>query len=100
MITVSHLWRDEGLTPPLTGLYLAVPGVCVISDLPEKYREKEKAFEQNKDAPVFDRGTSNFLSSENASVLKSDVRKLMSLRSCEPEARRSSPLTLSLPNRA
>ncbi|CZR62791.1 related to Putative sterigmatocystin biosynthesis lipase/esterase STCI [Phialocephala subalpina] len=60
-ITVSHLWRDEGLTPPLTGLHLAVPAPCIISALPQKYREKEKSWEQNKDAPTFNRDTSNFL---------------------------------------
>ena len=68
-ITVSHLWRDEGLTPPLTGLHLAVPAPCIISALPEKYREKEKSWEQNKDAPVFNQDTSNFLAREYPSSI-------------------------------
>jgi acetyl esterase/lipase len=64
MCTISHLWRDEGLKPPLTGLYLSVPNLCIISALPEKYREKENSWEQNKDAPIFNREVSNFLASE------------------------------------
>lgn len=61
MITVSHLWRDDGLSPALTGLHLAVPGPCIVSALPEKYRMKEKSWEQNRDAPLFNREASNFL---------------------------------------
>lgn len=61
MITVSHLWRDDGLSPPLTGLHLAVPAPCIVSALPEKYRMKEKSWEQNRDAPLFSREASNFL---------------------------------------
>jgi hypothetical protein len=60
-ITVSHQFRDEGVFPPLTGLYLAVPSPCRIAELPEKYRSREKSGEQNKDAPIFNRAVSDFL---------------------------------------
>lgn len=75
MATVAHLWRDEGLTPPLTGVYLSVPGPCIVSALPEKYRAKEKSWEQNKNAPIFNREASNFLACKSLlflSLLRSD----------------------------
>ncbi|KUJ10556.1 alpha/beta-hydrolase [Mollisia scopiformis] len=61
-ITVSHLRRDERLTPPLTGLHLGVPAPCIVSSLPAKYREKEKSWEQNMNAPIFNVEVSGFLS--------------------------------------
>lgn len=59
----SHLYRDEAISPPLTGVYLSIPGLCLVDALPLKYRIKEKAWEQNKDAPIFNRATSNWLAS-------------------------------------
>lgn len=64
MCTVSHLARDEDLTPPLTGLYLSVPAMCLIPSLPDRYRAKEKAWEQNKDNPIYNRHMSDWLASE------------------------------------
>jgi len=60
MTTISHIWRDEGLTPQLTGLYLSVPAVCVVGSIPEKYKSRIISWEQMKDAPVFNRETSDF----------------------------------------
>ncbi|EXJ75455.1 uncharacterized protein A1O5_02151 [Cladophialophora psammophila CBS 110553] len=34
---LAHLARDEGLSPPLTGQYLAIPAVLPPSVVPEKY---------------------------------------------------------------
>jgi len=39
-ITISHIFRDEGVLPALTGLFLACPAPCVVSSLPEKYQAK------------------------------------------------------------
>lgn len=60
MIAVSHQWRDEGLIPPLTGLYLSLPSPCIVSALPEKYKLRIMSWEQNKDAPVFNRASNDF----------------------------------------
>lgn len=60
MIAVSHLWRDEGLTPPLTGLYLSLPSPCIVSTLPEKHKSRVISWEQNKNAPVFNRASNEF----------------------------------------
>ena len=49
---VAHLARDEKLSPPLTGQYLAIPAVLPASKVPEKYKEYYLSYEQNKTAPV------------------------------------------------
>lgn len=61
MITVSHLWRDEKHTPPLTGVYASVPPPCIPSALPEKYKSRVVSWEQCKDAPLFNVETSKWL---------------------------------------
>jgi acetyl esterase/lipase len=63
-ITISHPWRDESLTPPLTGLFLSVPSPCIVSAIPEKYQHREIPSEQNKDAPIFNQTVSNYLAGE------------------------------------
>ncbi|KAF4630923.1 hypothetical protein G7Y89_g7210 [Cudoniella acicularis] len=40
MTAISHLLRDEGHTPKVTGLLLSVPSMCVVLEIPERYREK------------------------------------------------------------
>lgn len=49
---LAHLARDEGLSPPLTGQYLAIPAVGGKECIPEKYRDRFYSYEQNKDVPV------------------------------------------------
>ncbi len=49
---LAHLARDEGLSPPLTGQYLAIPAVLPDDVVPEKYKEFYLSYEQNKHAPV------------------------------------------------
>lgn len=46
---------DDGMTPPLTGVWLAVPLLFLSRDsVPQVYRDQWFSREQNKDAPVFD----------------------------------------------
>lgn len=45
---VVHLARDEGLSPPLTGQYLAIPMVGTKSKMPERYRKYFLSYEQNR----------------------------------------------------
>ncbi|KAK5069675.1 hypothetical protein LTR24_010701 [Lithohypha guttulata] len=49
---LALLARDEGLSPPLTGQYLAIPAVGNKKWIPEKYKDRFLSFEQNKDVPV------------------------------------------------
>jgi acetyl esterase/lipase len=49
---LAHLARDEGLSPPLTGQYLGVPGICPPSKMPDKYKHLMLSHEQHKDAPL------------------------------------------------
>jgi len=49
---VSHLARDEHLSPPLTGLYLSVPALVDPSSMPAKYNHEFLSREQNKNAPI------------------------------------------------
>jgi len=52
---LTHLARDEGLSPPLTGQYLAVPAVLPETKVPEKYKKYYLSQEQNIDVPVLPR---------------------------------------------
>jgi acetyl esterase/lipase len=49
---LAHVARDEKLSPPLTGQYLAVPMVLPQSKVPEKYKPYALSYDQNKDAPI------------------------------------------------
>ncbi|KAF2454705.1 Alpha/Beta hydrolase protein [Lineolata rhizophorae] len=40
---IAHLARDEGWTPPLTGLFLSVPYLLDPSTLPEKYKDRDQS---------------------------------------------------------
>ncbi|KAH6683995.1 Alpha/Beta hydrolase protein [Halenospora varia] len=51
--SISLLARDEGLSPPLTGVLLSVPTVIYPSVIPEKYRDVYLAREQNANAPYY-----------------------------------------------
>jgi acetyl esterase/lipase len=62
--TISHMARDEKLSPPLTGVWLNVPMVIAQSVMPEKYRAIHTSYDQNKDAPVLDITAINFFMSE------------------------------------
>jgi len=45
---VAHLARDEKLSPPLTGQYLAIPTLVGRGKMPEKYQKYYFSYEQNK----------------------------------------------------
>lgn len=49
---LSHLARDSGLTPAITGVWLSVPTVLAPDAVPEKYRPFYLSREQHKDAPI------------------------------------------------
>lgn len=67
MMAITHLWRDECLTPPVTGLFVTIPmSYHSPSALPDKWSYRDISFTQNKDAPLFNETTGNFIDSESA----------------------------------
>jgi hypothetical protein len=65
MMAITHLWRDENHIPPVTGLFVSIPmSYHTPSALPEKYSQRDISYEQNKDAPVFNEITGNFIDSK------------------------------------
>nr|POE62287.1 ab hydrolase superfamily protein b1a11.02 [Quercus suber] len=49
---IAHLWRDEGLSPSITGQHLMIPLLVHHSAVPKKYRAEYQSYEQNKNAPI------------------------------------------------
>jgi hypothetical protein len=63
---VSHLYRDDKLSPPLTGAYLSIP-VCIAPEfVPAKYKDVYLSREQNENAPILHKENMNFFNSEPA----------------------------------
>jgi acetyl esterase/lipase len=60
---LSHQARDEGLSSPLTGVWLNVPMVAYQDVFPEKYRGIHTSAEQNSGAPLLDKAALNFFTS-------------------------------------
>lgn len=60
---LSHQARDEGLTTPLTGVWLNVPLVAQQDVFPEKYRGIHTSADQNSGAPVLDKVAVDFFMS-------------------------------------
>jgi len=52
---LAQMARDNGLSPPLTGQYLAIPAAIPESDVPDKYKPWYLSQEQNKAASVLPR---------------------------------------------
>lgn len=61
---ISHLYRDEGLQPPLTGVYLSIPSLMGPDNAPEKYRHEHHSREQNKNAPILNEAASKLFQGE------------------------------------
>ncbi|QSZ29256.1 hypothetical protein DSL72_003768 [Monilinia vaccinii-corymbosi] len=61
---VSHLYRDEKVSPPLTGVYLSIPPVIPHQTVPGKYKSTYLSYEQNKDAPLLDRDLTQIFDSK------------------------------------
>lgn len=50
---ITHMYRDDKLSPPITGTYLSIPPCISTEDLcPSKYKHLWLSREQNKNAPV------------------------------------------------
>jgi acetyl esterase/lipase len=49
---LPHLYRDDRLSPPLTGVFLSIPACMGPHLVPEKYKNVYLSRQQNKDAPI------------------------------------------------
>lgn len=56
---VSHLWRDEGMQPPITGCHLMIPSLCNSQHYPEEYRDKLKSWDALPNAPLLSHKAAN-----------------------------------------
>jgi hypothetical protein len=61
---VSHLYRDDKLSPSLTGSYLSIPACISLDFVPAKYRDVYLSREQNTDVPVLNREAMEFFGGE------------------------------------
>ncbi|CAK7199701.1 hypothetical protein SEUCBS139899_002384 [Sporothrix eucalyptigena] len=54
--SVAHLARDEGMVPPLTGVYLNIPSLLAPQAVPDRWQGVYTSREENKDAPILNAG--------------------------------------------
>jgi hypothetical protein len=65
-MAASHLYRDAGLEPKLTGLYISLPSPVIPEALPEKYKSDKRivSWEHLRSAPIFGKYAAQFFASE------------------------------------
>jgi acetyl esterase/lipase len=61
---VSHLYRDDKLSPPLTGAFISIPACIAPEVVPTKYEDVYLSREQNKDAPILNAVSMEVFNSE------------------------------------
>ncbi|KAK3181309.1 hypothetical protein K4F52_007323 [Lecanicillium sp. MT-2017a] len=54
-LVVSHLYRDTNISPPLTGVYAAIPSAVNDETIPAKYKDRFISMTQNADSPIVSR---------------------------------------------
>jgi acetyl esterase/lipase len=54
---LPHIYRDDKIQPPLTGVFLSIPAVMAPNLVPAKYKDVYLSREQNKDAPILNSGS-------------------------------------------
>lgn len=64
-LIVAHLCLNDKLSPPLTGIYAAMPGGVNHETVPEKYKDRFVSFEQNANAPVLSLESLKFIWSKS-----------------------------------
>jgi hypothetical protein len=66
---VSHLYRDDELSPPLTGVYLSIPACMGPDVVPAKYKNVYLSREQNKNAPILNAESMGLFDSKSIPLL-------------------------------
>jgi hypothetical protein len=87
---LALLYRDENLSPPLTGSYLSIPACMTAESVPEKYKAVFLSREQNASTPIlnkssiklFDRQTP--LSHISAIYLNSNIFQVITIQTNRP----------------
>jgi acetyl esterase/lipase len=51
-VTISHLWRDEKQSPPITGCHLMIPAVVSAAHVPEEFAADFKSWSELPNAPI------------------------------------------------
>lgn len=65
--------RDEGISPPITGVSLVAPCVVHWDAVPEEYKSMYKANEQCKNAPLLDMAAMEWFIGENALEVRDNI---------------------------
>ncbi|KAM0463949.1 hypothetical protein ACHAO4_000674 [Trichoderma viride] len=60
-VIAAHLYVNDELSPPLTGIYAAMPGGVNHQTVPEKYKDRFISLEQNADAPILSSSSVEFI---------------------------------------
>lgn len=60
-VIAAHLYVKDELSPPLTGIYAAMPGGVNHQTVPGKYKDRFISLEQNADAPILSRSSVEFI---------------------------------------
>ncbi|CZT08170.1 related to Putative sterigmatocystin biosynthesis lipase/esterase STCI [Rhynchosporium graminicola] len=71
---ITHLYRDDKISPPLTGAYLSIPAVCPPHSVPEKYKHVYLSHEQNKNAPILNRNSTSWFEKHYKPDYESNLR--------------------------
>jgi hypothetical protein len=53
--SISHLYRDESISPPLTGIYLSIPSLLSPEVVPAEYNDQYLSRDQNQNAPILNK---------------------------------------------
>ncbi|KAH0524928.1 hypothetical protein TsFJ059_007367 [Trichoderma semiorbis] len=72
-LIVAHLCLNDKLSPPLTGIYAAMPGGVNHETVPEKYKDRFISFKQNANAPVLSLESLKFIWKNNQADLHSPL---------------------------
>lgn len=77
---LPHLYRDDKLSPPLTGVFLSIPA-CIAPDvLPPKYKKVYLSREQNKNAPILNAASMQLFESKDCRLSQNQAYPYLSYR--------------------
>jgi len=55
-VAITHLAREDGLSPALSGCWLSIPSLLDPSVVPDRYKDVYLSREQHKNAPILNQG--------------------------------------------
>lgn len=60
-LAIAHLYADDAVWPPITGLYISAPQAMNREAVPEKYRDSFISLEQNANAVLLPTKSLDFI---------------------------------------